>query len=95
MADVQLVILLTSVALVVIGLYSAIFIDNIIKKIIGISFIEEGGYFMVRFKRSISSAIRFGAYQYRNRRKYTGSHACFSNGFIQTIWHIIYKSNVS
>ena len=42
MADVQLVILLTSVALVVIGLYSAIFIDNIIKKIIGISFIEEG-----------------------------------------------------
>ena len=42
MAEVQLVILLTSVALVVIGLYSAIFIDNIIKKIIGISFIEEG-----------------------------------------------------
>ena len=42
MAYVQLVILFTSVALVVIGLYSAIFIDNIIKKIIGISFIEEG-----------------------------------------------------
>jgi energy-converting hydrogenase B subunit E len=29
-------------ALVVIGLYAAIFVDNIIKKIIGISFIEEG-----------------------------------------------------
>lgn len=42
MAQVQLVILLTSAALVIIGLYSAIFIDNIIKKIIGISFIEEG-----------------------------------------------------
>ena len=42
MAQTQLAILLTSVALVVIGLYSAIFIDNIIKKIIGISFIEEG-----------------------------------------------------
>ncbi len=39
---VQLVLLMTSVALVVIGLYSAIFVDNIIKKIIGISFIEEG-----------------------------------------------------
>ena len=39
---VQPVLLMTSVALVVIGLYSAIFIDNIIKKIIGISFIEEG-----------------------------------------------------
>ena len=42
MAFVQLAILFTAVALVVIGLYSAIFIDNIIKKIIGISFIEEG-----------------------------------------------------
>lgn len=42
MAQTQLAILLTSAALVVIGLYSAIFIDNIIKKIIGISFIEEG-----------------------------------------------------
>ena len=42
MAQTQLMILLTSAALVIIGLYSAIFIDNIIKKIIGISFIEEG-----------------------------------------------------
>lgn len=42
MAHVQLVILFTAIALIVIGLYSAIFIDNIIKKIIGISFIEEG-----------------------------------------------------
>ena len=31
MAQTQLAILLTSVALVVIGLYSAIFVDNIIK----------------------------------------------------------------
>ena len=42
MAQVQLIILITSVALVIIGLYSAIFIDNIINKIIVISFIEEG-----------------------------------------------------
>ena len=42
MAYVQLVVLFTSVALIIIGLYAAIFVDNIIKKIIGISFIEEG-----------------------------------------------------
>ena len=42
MAYVQLIILFTAVMLIIIGLYSAIFIDNIIKKIIGISFIEEG-----------------------------------------------------
>ena len=42
MAHTQIIILLTSAALIVIGLYSAIFIDNIIKKIIGINFIEEG-----------------------------------------------------
>ena len=42
MAYVHITILFTAVALVVIGLYAAIFIDNIIKKIIGISFIEEG-----------------------------------------------------
>ena len=132
MAEVQLVILFTSVALVVIGLYSAIFIDNIIKKIIGISFIEEGvnlfivaigykaggivpillpgmdtswfactdsnawnGHFMVCFKRCLSVTFRSGTYQYCNRCKYLGGNACFSNGFIQKIWHIIHKSNVS
>ena len=42
MAQTQLAVLFTSIALIVIGLYAAIFIDNIIKKIIGISFIEEG-----------------------------------------------------
>ena len=42
MAETQLAILFTSIALVVIGLYASIFVDNIIKKIIGISFIEEG-----------------------------------------------------
>lgn len=42
MSQTQLAVLFTSVALVVIGLYAAIFVDNIIKKIIGISFIEEG-----------------------------------------------------
>ena len=40
--DVQLASLFTSGALIVIGLYAAIFLDNIIKKIIGLSFIEEG-----------------------------------------------------
>jgi energy-converting hydrogenase B subunit E len=42
MAQTQLAVLFTSIALIVIGLYAAIFVDNIIKKIIGISFIEEG-----------------------------------------------------
>lgn len=42
MAYTQLAVLLTSGLLVIIGLFAAIFIDNIIKKIIGISFIEEG-----------------------------------------------------
>jgi len=40
MAQTQLAVLFTSIALVVIGLYAAIFVDNIIKKIIGISFIR-------------------------------------------------------
>ena len=40
--DVQLMALFTSAAFIVIGLYAAIFLDNIIKKIIGIAFIEEG-----------------------------------------------------
>lgn len=42
MAQTQLAVLFTSVALIAVGLYASIFIDNIIKKIIGISFIEEG-----------------------------------------------------
>ncbi len=42
MAYTQLAVLLTSGLLVIIGLFAAIFIDNIIKKVIGISFIEEG-----------------------------------------------------
>jgi len=42
MIDTQLASLLTSGALVVVGLFAAIFLDNIIKKIIGIAFIEEG-----------------------------------------------------
>ena len=42
MVDTQLMALLTSGAFIVIGLFAAIFLDNIIKKIIGIAFIEEG-----------------------------------------------------
>jgi energy-converting hydrogenase B subunit E len=42
MIDTQLASLLTSGSFVIIGLYVAIFLDNIIKKIIGLSFIEEG-----------------------------------------------------
>ena len=42
MAYTQLAILFAAGALIVVGLFAAIFIDNIIKKIIGISFIEEG-----------------------------------------------------
>jgi energy-converting hydrogenase B subunit E len=42
MIDTQLASLLTSGMFIVIGLYAAIFLDNIIKKIIGLSFIEEG-----------------------------------------------------
>lgn len=42
MLDVQLASLLTCGVLMIVGLFAAIFIDNIIKKIIGIAFIEEG-----------------------------------------------------
>lgn len=42
MAQIQLAILFASAALVIVGVYAAIFVDNIIKKIIGINFIEEG-----------------------------------------------------
>ena len=40
--DVQLASLFASGAFIIIGLFAAIFIDNLIKKIIGIAFIEEG-----------------------------------------------------
>ena len=40
--DTQLMALYTSTALILIGVFAAIFLDNIIKKIIGIAFIEEG-----------------------------------------------------
>jgi energy-converting hydrogenase B subunit E len=40
--DIQLASLFTSGALIVIGLYAAIFLDNIIKKVIGLNFIEDG-----------------------------------------------------
>jgi len=40
--DTQLMAFYTSAALILIGLFAAIFLDNIIKKIIGIAFIEEG-----------------------------------------------------
>ncbi|MDR3290713.1 MAG: cation:proton antiporter subunit C [Methanobrevibacter sp.] len=42
MIDTQLAALLCSGSFILIGLYAAIFLDNIIKKIIGLSFIEEG-----------------------------------------------------
>ena len=42
MMDVQLASLFASGAFIIIGLFAAIFIDNLIKKIIGIAFIEEG-----------------------------------------------------
>ncbi|MDR2873418.1 MAG: cation:proton antiporter subunit C [Methanobrevibacter sp.] len=42
MINTQLAALLTSGSFIIIGLYAAIFLDNIIKKIIGLSFIEEG-----------------------------------------------------
>ena len=42
MMDLQLASLLASGAFIIIGLFAAVFIDNLIKKIIGIAFIEEG-----------------------------------------------------
>ena len=42
MAYTQLAILFAAGALIVVGLFAAVFIDNIIKKIIGINFIAEG-----------------------------------------------------
>ena len=92
MAETQLAILFTSIALVVIGLYAAIFVDNIIKKIIGISFIEEGanlfivgigykaGGIVLRIKCILSITLWFSTYKYSNWGQYPCSHACFSNG---------------
>lgn len=40
--DVQLASFLTAGTLIIIGLYAALFLDNLIKKIIGLSFIGEG-----------------------------------------------------
>jgi energy-converting hydrogenase B subunit E len=40
--DVQLASFFTAGAIIVLGIYAALFIDNIIKKIIGLSFITEG-----------------------------------------------------
>lgn len=40
--DAQLMAFYTAAAFIIIGLFAAIFLDNIIKKIIGIAFIEEG-----------------------------------------------------
>lgn len=40
--DIQLASLFAAGAFIIIGLIAAVFIDNIIKKIIGIAFIEEG-----------------------------------------------------
>lgn len=42
MISIQLASLLTSGMLIIIGLFAALFIDNVFKKIIGISFISEG-----------------------------------------------------
>ena len=40
--DFQLASLFTCGFLIIVGLFAAIFVDNIIKKIMGIAFIEEG-----------------------------------------------------
>ena len=42
LSDTQLMSLFTAAAFIIIGIFAAIFLDNIIKKIIGIAFIEEG-----------------------------------------------------
>lgn len=42
MISIQLASLLTSGMLILIGLFAALFLDNVFKKIIGISFISEG-----------------------------------------------------
>jgi energy-converting hydrogenase B subunit E len=40
--DVQLASLFTAVALIVIGIFAAVFLDNLIKKVIGLAFIGDG-----------------------------------------------------
>jgi len=40
--DVQLASLFTAVALVVIGIFASVFLDNLIKKVIGLAFIGDG-----------------------------------------------------
>ena len=40
--DVQLASFFTAGALIVLGIYAALFLDNLIKKIIGLAFIGDG-----------------------------------------------------
>ncbi len=40
--DVQLASLFTAVALIVIGIFATVFLDNLIKKVIGLAFIGDG-----------------------------------------------------
>jgi energy-converting hydrogenase B subunit E len=40
--DFQLVSLLTASALIIIGIFGAVFLDNLIKKVIGLAFIGDG-----------------------------------------------------
>jgi len=55
LSDTQLMSLLTAAAFVIVGLFAAIFLDNIIKKIIGIAFIEEGANLFI-----IALGYKFG-----------------------------------
>lgn len=40
--DVQLASLFTAISLIIIGIFAAVFVDNLIKKVIGLAFIGDG-----------------------------------------------------
>ena len=96
MMDLQMASLFASGAFIIIGLFAAIFIDNLIKKIIGIAFIEEGAnLFLICLGYKAGGVVPIflpgmnadwfagiSSYKYCNWCKYFSSNVGFSYGFI-------------
>ena len=87
MMDLQMASLFASGAFIIIGLFAAIFIDNLIKKIIGIAFIEEGAnLFLICLGYKAGGVVPIFlpgmSYKYCNWCKYFSSNVGFSYGFI-------------
>ena len=90
--DLQMASLFASGAFIIIGLFAVIFIDNLIKKIIGIAFIEEGAnLFLICLGYKAGGVVPIflpSSYKYCNWCKYFSSDVGFSYGFIQKAWNL-------